>query len=583
MRADTKLPWLILVAGMAFGLLAEQAQYQHGRTWDFLVADLLAGWVFLAAGLLVWLRRPRNRCWWLLMAVGISWFVGAWRVAANQDVGVLGFAFGGLHDLFFVWVLQAFPTGRVPLRRDRALLGALLVLFASRALARLFLFVPPDGTGCGCASNRFSSVTDPVWFDTTETTVDWASTVIILLALISVALRWRRSSRPGRRVLAPVLLAGVAVLAGLAYDRLIQSYLPLDAITQQTMFYVLIVLRAGAAVAFVFGLWRLRGTRSAVADLVAELGPDDASPAPLGAALRRALGDPTLVLLPWSPAAGGYVDDEDREISLPVGQPGRAVTLIERRGEPVAALVHDAALLEDPGLISGVVAAVRLTADNERLRDEVDAQLAEVAASRSRILDAGDAERRRIERDLHDGAQQRLVTIGLALRLTEERLGSDADPQMRHDLAQAVKDLGEAIDELRDLAQGIHPSILTEAGLAAALEALAERTPVPVRLRIDLTCDPAPPIAATAYFAVAEALTNIAKHAHARAVDVLASSTHDGVEIVVSDDGVGGASETAFGSGLRGIADRVAAVGGSLRVHSPAGGGTRLELRLPCV
>ena len=248
----------------------------------------------------------------------------------------------------------------------------------------------------------------------------------------------------------------------------------------------------------------------------------------------------------------------------------------------MAALVHDPALLEDPGLINGVLAAVRLTADNERLRDEVDRQLIEVAASRSRILDAGDAERRRIERDLHDGAQQRLVTIGLALRLTEARLGKDADPQMRSDLVQAVKDLGEAIDELRDLAHGIHPSILTEAGLAAALESLADRTPVPVHLQVDLPGDLAPPIAATAYFAVAEALTNIAKHARAQTVEVLASSTEERVEIVVVDDGVGGASEGAFGSGLRGIADRVAAVGGSMHVHSPAGGGTRMELNLPC-
>jgi len=231
----------------------------------------------------------------------------------------------------------------------------------------------------------------------------------------------------------------------------------------------------------------------------------------------------------------------------------------------VAALVHDPALLEDPGLINGVLAAVRLTADNERLRDEVDRQLIEVAASRSRILDAGDAERRRIERDLHDGAQQRLVTIGLALRLTEARLGKDADPQMRSDLVQAV-----------------HPSILTEAGLAAALESLADRTPVPVHLQVDLPGDLAPPIAATAYFAVAEALTNIAKHARAQTVEVLASSTEERVEIVVVDDGVGGASEGAFGSGLRGIADRVAAVGGSMHVHSPAGGGTRMELNLPC-
>ncbi|MDQ3717006.1 MAG: histidine kinase dimerization/phosphoacceptor domain-containing protein, partial [Actinomycetota bacterium] len=431
------LQWVLLVVGSVFGVLAERAQQQAGRSLAFLIADILGGWAFLVAGMLVWARRPGNRCWWLLMAVGISWFVGTLQPAANEEVSLIGFAFGGWHYLFLVWVLLAFPTGLVPLLRDRILLAVLLSLSTLRTLARLFLFVPPDGSGCDCAPNRFLPITDPTWFDATDTAYIWGNTVTILLALISVALRWRGSSRPGRRMLAPVLAAGTAVLAGLAYDRLTQSYAIVDPLTQQGMFYVLVALRAIAAAAFVFGLWRLKGARSVVAGLVADLGPDDASPAPLGAALRRALGDPTLVLLPWSDAAAAYVDDHEQPVDLPVGDGRRAVTRIERRGVPVAALVHDPALLEDPGLINGVVAAVRLTADNERLRDEVDRQLIEVAASRSRILDAGDAERRRIERDLHDGAQQRLVTIGLALRLTEARLGKDADPQMRSDLVQA--------------------------------------------------------------------------------------------------------------------------------------------------
>lgn len=575
-------PWVLLVVGVAFGVLSERTQQLAGRSWPVMIADIMGGWAFLVAGLLVWHRRPQNRCWWLLMAVGISWFVGTLQGAANEDVSLIGFAFGGWHYLFLVWVLLAFPTGLVPLRRDRILLGGLVILSLVRSLGRLFIYVPSDGSGCDCAPNRFLPITDPMWFDATENVYLWGNAATILLALISLGLRWSASSRPGRRMLAPVLAGGTAALAGQAYDRLNQSFEIVDVLTQRSMFYVLVLLRVIAAAAFVFGLWRLAGSRSAVADLVADLGPDAASPAPLQAALRRALGDPTLVLLPWSPASGGYVDDHERTAELPVGDGRRAVTRIERRGEPVAALVHDPALLEDPGLINGVVAAVRLTADNERLRDEVDRQLVEVAASRSRILDAGDAERRRIERDLHDGAQQRLVTIGLALRLTEARLGTDADPQMRSDLMQAVKDLGEAIDELRDLAQGIHPSILTEAGLAAALESLTDRAPVPVHLQVDLPGAVAPAIAATAYFAVAEALTNIAKHARAQTVEVLASSTAERVEIIVVDDGVGGASESAFGSGLRGIADRVAAVGGSMQVHSPVGGGTRLELSLPC-
>ena len=236
------------------------------------------------------------------------------------------------------------------------------------------------------------------------------------------------------------------------------------------------------AAALAWGLRRLGQTRAAVIDLVAELG-DDVPPVRLGDALARALGDPSLVLLGWSAAAGCYVDPTTgRQVPGTVSAPGRALTRIERRGRPVAALVHDAALLEDPGLVNAVVAAVRLTLDNEQLQSELESQLAAVAASRARIVAAGDEERRRIERDLHDGAQQRLVTIALALRLAETRLGDGADPAVRDVLAQGVKDLGEAIDELRDLARGVHPAILGESGLVAAIESLADRSPLDVTL-----------------------------------------------------------------------------------------------------
>ena len=257
------------------------------------------------------------------------------------------------------------------------------------------------------------------------------------------------------------------------------------------------------------------------------------------------------------------------------------MTLVEQDGTPLAALVHDEALLEDPGLVSAVAAAVRLTADNERLRGELQRQLAEVAASRSRIVAAGDDERRRIERDLHDGAQQRLVTIALALRLTEARMGPGADPATREAVTQAVKDLSEAIGELRDLARGIHPAVLSEAGLHTALGSLLDRSPLPARLDVRLAEEPPAAVAAAAYFAISEALTNVLKHA--RATDVLVEVTDsDGtLRILVIDDGVGGVDPRA-GSGLRGLADRIDAAGGTLSVTSPPTGGTRLEVCLPC-
>jgi signal transduction histidine kinase len=353
----------------------------------------------------------------------------------------------------------------------------------------------------------------------------------------------------------------------------------IPAVAGVRIFYVTEWARAAVAVALAAGLVRLRRTRSAVVDLVAELG-HDAPPARLGDALSRALGDPSLTLVPWSAAAGRYVDDEGGPVDLSVEPPGRAVTRIENRGEPVAAIVHDAALLEDPGLVNAVVAAVRLTIDNEQLQAELEAQLAEVAASRSRIVAAGDTERQRIERDLHDGAQQRLVTIALALRLAEARLAGDATPEVRAVLSKTVLDLQEAIDELRDLARGIHPASL-ESGLCAALESLVDRSPLSVRLDVRLNGEPPSAVAHTAYFAVSEALTNIVKHANAYEVTVRAVTCDGTIRVQVTDDGDGGA-DADNGTGLRGIADRVAAVGGTMHLDSPPGAGTHLEIDLPC-
>jgi signal transduction histidine kinase len=546
-----------------------------------LAADLLGGLVFLGAGLLVRRLRPGNRCWWLLMATGTTWFVGTLQVSTDPDISLTGFAFGNWHFLALSWLLLAYPTGRVPGRRERALLGVLAALCTVRTLSRLFLFVPPDGTGCGCAPNRFLPLTDGRWYDAVDRVWPWALVGTFLLVLAGATDRWRRSSRAGRRMLTPVLVAATAVAAQLSYDYVIREEAGIIGPGRTGLFYLVVAARAATAVAFVVGLRQLRSARSAVVDLVGGLEGGDASPDRLSEALRRALGDPSLELVPWSPADHAYVDPAGRRLTLPVTVPGRATTLIEQDATPIAALVHDEALLEDPGLVSAVAAAVRLTSDNERLRSELQHQLDEVAASRSRIVAAGDAERRRIERDLHDGAQQRLVTIALALRLTEARMGPDADPATRETLTQSVKDLGEAIVELRDLARGIHPAVLSESGLHTALVSLIDRSPLGVRLDVRLQAEPPAAVSAAAYFAVSEALTNVVKHAHAADVLVQVTADDQKLLILVTDDGVGGA-DPGPGSGLRGLADRVDAAGGTLHLESPTGRGTRLEVKLPC-
>jgi signal transduction histidine kinase len=573
------LPWLIVPTTSASAWLAVEEQRRLGRPWTFLVSDIVVGLSIVAAGLFIWWRRPQNRCWWMFVAAGLAWFVGDFEHSTDADVALAAFAFNHWYGPFFVWGLLAFPSGRLQLRRERLIVVAVFVLFTVRSLSRLLLHVPPDFAGYG-TQNRFLPISDDRWWRIVEDGFSWAYSTAAALVAISVILRWWRSSRPGRQMLLPALVATPILVAAIAYHNLAGWNVQVPRLVNVRIFYIVSWAYAAVAVSLAFGLARLRRTRLRVIDLFAELGPAE-PPARLGPALARALGDPTLTLLSWSPSVGGYLDGRGQPVDPPVDAADRAVTHIERGGQPLGVLVHDVALLEDPGLVQAVISAVRLTVDNERLQSEIETQLTEVAASRSRIIAAGDAERGRIERDLHDGAQQRLVTIALALRLAETRLGDDADPAVRTVLSQAVKDLGEAIEELRDLARGIHPTILTESGLGAALESLVDRSPIPVRLLVDLPTEPPSPIAATAYFAVSEALTNVAKHAHAGHVTVRAVIDGDILWVGVDDDGRGGA-DGARGSGLNGIADRIAAVGGTLHVESPPGSGTRIEVGLPC-
>jgi signal transduction histidine kinase len=256
------------------------------------------------------------------------------------------------------------------------------------------------------------------------------------------------------------------------------------------------------------------------------------------------------------------------------------VKILEHEGEPVAALVHDTTLVDEPKLLRASAAAARLALENARLQAEMRAQLAEVQQSRVRIVAAADEERRRIERDLHDGAQQRLVALALELRGAQRRLGDRADPELDLVLAEAVDELKVAVDELRELARGVHPAILTEDGLAAALESLVSRTPFPVSLEVSQGRFPAQ-VEATAYFVACGALANILKHAQASRALVTAVTRNGLLVVRVEDDGVGGAHADG-GTGLRGLADRVEALGGRLAVVSPVGGGTQVIGEIPC-
>jgi signal transduction histidine kinase len=326
-------------------------------------------------------------------------------------------------------------------------------------------------------------------------------------------------------------------------------------------------------------LLRQRLARGAVAGLVVELG-EQARPHDLRQALARTLGDPTLELAYWVPATGRYVDADGTPVRLPEADPRRAATLVRRGEEQIAALIHDPALSENAELIDSVCAAAALALENERLQADLRARLAELEASRARLVEAGESERRRLERDLHDGAQQRLVSIAMALGLVDARLQGDP-AAAKPVLAEARQELTVALEELRRLSHGIRPSILAERGLAAALDDLAKRSPLTVTLRLELDRRLPDHIESCAYFLVSESLANAGKHAHTREVTVRARIENDVLLVEVHDDGIGGATFDR-GTGLRGLTDRVEGLGGRFSITSPPGRGTLIHAEIPC-
>ncbi|HKP20938.1 MAG TPA: hypothetical protein VJT68_05445, partial [Thermoleophilaceae bacterium] len=326
-------------------------------------------------------------------------------------------------------------------------------------------------------------------------------------------------------------------------------------------------------VAVAIGLYRrLRATAgSAVADLVVELG--ETRSGRLRDRLARALGDPTLQVGYWSPELDAYLEDKGGRLDLPKPSSGRSAMLVEREGRPFAVLVHDAAVLRDPALVEAVASATRLSASNVALQSEVRAQTRELTASRRRLLVAADEEGRRLEARLREGPERRLAGLDEVLAdIGPSRIDSGH-------LERARDQLGRALDDLHELARGLHPRELAEGGLPGALESLAERAPV--RVELDVRVERLPgELEAAVYFVCAEGLANVAKYASASTARLQVAAQGTRLTAVVVDDGIGGADMTR-GTGLQGLADRVEALGGTLSVSSPAGGGTRLAAAIP--
>jgi signal transduction histidine kinase len=533
---------------------------------------VVVGLSWCLTGLEEWRRRPARRIGKLMVFFGFAWFASLWVYTSVSALYTSGQLVRPLFIAVLGHLLLAFPSGRLEGRLPRAIMAA-AYLDTTVVVGASALFLEPDS---GDVTNVVLVEANAALSDALRNAARGIGVALILASLVLLARRWRAATPPWRRAAAPVFWAGAAAAAAaalrLANDGLGRPLGPVELI-----FFAIL---ATVPLAFEVGLVRSRLARGAVAELVVELGQTRAT-ANLRDALARALHDPGLELAYWLPEQARYVGGEGQPIQLPGDdESGLATTVVERDGRRVAALVHDASLRDDPELIEAVCAAAGLALENERLQAELRAHLDELRASRARIVEAADAERRRLERDLHDSTQQRLVSVSMALGLAESKLASDPEGSRRI-LDETRKTLATALQELRELSQGIHPAILTERGLGPALQELAYSAPVPIELSLPFEERLPQPVEAAAYYLVAEGLTNAAKYASASAVSVSVHQRNGRALVEVRDDGVGGANP-ARGTGLRGLADRVEALGGKLSVESPPGGGTQLRAEIPC-
>jgi signal transduction histidine kinase len=510
-------PLAVAVAGLAVAIAAEAATYLPEEP-ALAAADATVGLAFLGLGLVAWQRRPSSRSGLLMVATGFAWFAGSLAGAALF-----------LHRGPLVQLLVGYPQGRLRSRLEQLIVAAAYVDGAVSLLARQ----------------------------------DLATIALSLAVAVTALVGYLRAGGPERRARAAALVAAsaVALVLGLgAIARVVEA--GTGATVLGVYQAVLVLVAVGLFADLLWGRW----TQAAITGLVVDLGePDQAGTVQVK--LARAVGDPSLVVAYRLPDTDGYVDEAGRPVVLPTPGAGRTVTYLHQDGHQIGALVHDAAVLDDPDLIDAVAAAAGIAVANARLQADVRARVSEVEASRRRIVEAGDAERRRLERELREGAERRLARV---TDLLADRGPSVADLQRQLQAARAA---------LTEFGRGVHPRTLTEAGLAAALAELSARCPVPVQVTVPEQ-RLAPVVEVAVYYLCAEALTNVAKYAQASQGGIEVERQPETVVVEIWDDGIGGANP-ADGSGLRGLADRVEALQGRLRIESPPGAGTRLLAEIP--
>ena len=538
------------------------------------VADLAAGIGLLGAGLVVWLLGPGSGPGLRVVSLaGVAWFAADW--VGWEGGPPVARSLGMVIEPFFLalvaHVALSSPGGRLGSRRLRLVVGALYGAVAVVSVGRALFRDPFLDPWC------WSNCTDNVFLVSARPGVARALDVAWLLLWLAVGLllatvavrRMAAATRPARWAVAPIQVPGLLLGTAVAAHAVARLRQPLES-PLDTEFSSLFQFRAWATGALAAGVVlvvvRASRARATLAQLASDLG-EAPTPGALGSALARGTGDPSLEVIYPLPGSGRYVDASGTTVDLPAAGSGRALTPITRNGEEVALVVHDAAAIDPDQLRTEIGAAARLAVENERLQAEVLAQLQDLRASRARVVEAGDAERRRLERNLHDGAQQRVLALSYDLRLARGSTRPDAAPELTALLASAEAEAKAAIDELREFANGIYPAVLTEAGIGPALWTLAEGAPVPVELGELVDGRFREAVERTAFVVASEAIDTAGDR----------GATHVGIRVVRDADRLILEVEGAGPGPFVHLADRVGALGGRLTADAEL-----IRAELPC-
>jgi signal transduction histidine kinase len=569
----------------AAGVVVAQSPYlQHPALEGLLHAALIAAMTAVACVALH--RGLERRLWLVLLTLTLYWATTLDTLTA-PGLDVLGQIAWASVLVVAVYVLLSFPEGRLPDRMARAVVAAtavasVLVWGALLATAeRLPEFMPSANCEGDCPHNPVRILGGGPALGDSLAVASWSLTAGALIA-VAVTLTFRLTSAPSisRRTTIPILVSVMAVAATFAAAAVCRASGAAPT-TLERLGWFSTATTLTIPCAFLVGMLGARVfAGGALERLVARL-----SAGALDVDARRvladALGDPSLTVAFWRPQRSEYVDARGHPVQPPAGTTGRSATIVRQDGDPLAMIVHDAALDAEPGLVGAAGGAALMMLENARLEADLRASVTDLRASRARLASAADAGRREIERNLYDGAQQRLVA--LRVRLADAEAHAAPDDKLRRSLGELGADAEATLDELRSLAHGVYPAVLVDHGLAPALASVAGRSPLPVHVEAALTGRFAPEIEAAVYFCCLEAIQNAAKHAGVGATVTVSVRAHAGrVAFEIRDDGVGfDVHDVHGGHGLTNLHDRVAVVAGDLHVASCHGAGTTVRGDVP--